>query len=247
MKKRTVVLTGLVAVALLMETAVAQPPVGNENRPGQGFRRGTGFGPGQGRGPGPERGFRPPTPPLMLALDADKDGELSSDEIKNAATALKTLDKDEDGKLSREELRPQFARPGDGDAFRGPGSGGEGRPGDFRRPQPGGRGPGGGGEEGGPARAGAGSRGGNFVDRIMGCDSNKDGKVSKDEMPEPMQRLLERVDTNEDGAIDRKEAEAMVERFRARQGGPARGAAPGGRAGGEGERPERPRPPQRPE
>jgi Ca2+-binding EF-hand superfamily protein len=46
----------------------------------------------------------------MHALDTDKDGELSAEEIANAPAALKTLDKDGDGKLNREELRPP--RPG---------------------------------------------------------------------------------------------------------------------------------------
>ena len=63
--------------------------------------------------------------PLMAALDADKDGELSAAEIKNVAKALKKLDKDGNGKLSREELRPQFRGPG-GPSAGGPGRGGPG-------------------------------------------------------------------------------------------------------------------------
>jgi len=47
-----------------------------------------------------------PMAPLMVALDTDKDGSLSSAEIENASKALLTLDKDGDGKLSLEELRP---------------------------------------------------------------------------------------------------------------------------------------------
>ena len=47
--------------------------------------------------------------PVMMALDADGDGELSAKEIENAPARLKTLDKDKDGKLSAEELR----RPAD--------------------------------------------------------------------------------------------------------------------------------------
>jgi len=44
--------------------------------------------------------------PLVQALDTDKDGEISADEIAKASVALKTLDKNGDGKLSGDELRP---------------------------------------------------------------------------------------------------------------------------------------------
>lgn len=45
-------------------------------------------------------------PPLLKALDLDKDGTLSADEIEDAPLSLATLDKDEDGTLSRRELDP---------------------------------------------------------------------------------------------------------------------------------------------
>lgn len=65
-------------------------------------------------------GERParPVPPLVAALDANKDGELDASEIANASAALKSLDKNGDGKLTVDELRP--ARPNGG---RGPGRG----------------------------------------------------------------------------------------------------------------------------
>lgn len=47
-----------------------------------------------------------PVFPVMLALDANKDGALSAAEIKNAAASLKALDANGDGKLTRDELRP---------------------------------------------------------------------------------------------------------------------------------------------
>ena len=47
-----------------------------------------------------------PLPPIIVALDADKDGVISAEEITNAAKALATLDKNKDGKLTHEELRP---------------------------------------------------------------------------------------------------------------------------------------------
>ncbi|MEX2173600.1 MAG: hypothetical protein WD872_04505 [Pirellulaceae bacterium] len=64
----------------------------------------------------PERGPPPGPPPLVMALDADRDGELSAAEIEGASKALLKLDKNSDGKLTREELRPAGApdaRPGE--------------------------------------------------------------------------------------------------------------------------------------
>ncbi len=75
--------------------------------------------------PGPGRPPFFPGGPLMATLDADRDGELSADEIGDAPKALKQLDKDGDGKLSRQELMPPFPPggfPGAGGSF--PGAGG---------------------------------------------------------------------------------------------------------------------------
>src|SRR5262249_8203431 len=41
------------------------------------------------------------------------------------------------------------------------------------------------------------------VERIMSFDKNKDGKITKDELPERMQFLIERGDANKDGALDK--------------------------------------------
>src|SRR4051812_42785877 len=48
---------------------------------------------------GPPGGAVPPLP-VLAALDADGDGELSASEIDNAAVALRTLDRNKDGKLT---------------------------------------------------------------------------------------------------------------------------------------------------
>ena len=205
------VVTALV-LALSVEGAMAQPiDRGGFGGGGQQPRgdRGAGGdrGPGRDRGGfsgqrgfGGQRGMRPVNP-LVEALDADGDGEISAQEIANAAAALKKLDKDSDGKLTQEELRPQFGGPGGQSGF-----GSRGRP-----------------------------SGGDFVERLMSADKNSDGKVTKDELPERAQRMLERVDTNGDGAIDRQEAEAAAKQFqqgsgrrpeggdRPDSGGPGRG------------------------
>ena len=74
-------------------------------------------------------------------------------------------------------------------------------------------------------------RAGNFAERIMSYDKNEDGKVTKDELPEPMQPILDRIDGNDDGAIDKEEIEKIGERFRGRfrgRRGRSRGDGPRG-------------------
>ena len=44
--------------------------------------------------------------PVLVALDENGDGEISSDEIEKAESALAKLDKNSDGKLSGDEVRP---------------------------------------------------------------------------------------------------------------------------------------------
>jgi hypothetical protein len=66
---------------------------------------------------------RRPGPPLVAALDLDKDGEISADEIAKASESLKKLDKNGDGKLTPDEIRPPGPPPG-----RGPRPGAEGPP-----------------------------------------------------------------------------------------------------------------------
>jgi hypothetical protein len=57
--------------------------------------------------PTPPDGERPhPNDPIMLALDANTDGELSAAEIANAPTSLKALDLNKDGVLTPDEYRP---------------------------------------------------------------------------------------------------------------------------------------------
>ena len=70
--------------------------------------------------------------PIIQALDADKNGELSTDEINNAIAALKTLDKDNDGSISAEEMAPDMSQMFGGGPG-GPGGRG-GRTGPAKRP-----------------------------------------------------------------------------------------------------------------
>jgi hypothetical protein len=189
-----------VAVLFLFATLVQGQPPGGPGGPG-----------------GPPPGFSPPGFHLMKALDEDRDGKISADEIRNAAAALQKLDKDKDGKLSSEEIgwppapgsgfpgpgggRPEFGRggpPGMG-GFPGlgpggfPGFSGSGPP---RRPDP---------DKDAQRKRSSGNR---FftAEQLQPLDSNGDGKITKDEIPKRMQDLiLGRLDANGDGMIDKDE------------------------------------------
>ncbi|HTG45301.1 MAG TPA: hypothetical protein VK633_12290 [Verrucomicrobiae bacterium] len=65
-------------------------------------------------------GGRPPGPPLVAALDANKDGLLDASELANAPAALKALDANSDGRLSGKEIHPQGPMRGEGRGPRGP-------------------------------------------------------------------------------------------------------------------------------
>jgi collagen type III alpha len=145
----------------------------------------------------------PPVNKLLQALDQDGDGQLSQSEIQEATTALKTLDGDGDGKLSRDEIGWPPMRRGFGRDRSGFGRGGP----------PGGFGPRRG---GGPGRFGGppGGQRSSFTERIMANDENGDGKLTRDELPEFMQRMFERMDGNDDGEIDKGELEETAARFR---------------------------------
>jgi hypothetical protein len=78
-----------------------------------------------------------------------------------------------------------------------------------------------------------------IIERIMAFDKNKDGKVTRDELPERMHHLIASGDTNKDGALDRDEIRKLVTKLAATPGGfgiggpirvgPGRGpGAPGG-------------------
>ena len=97
---------------------------------GGGVRRG-GPGGGQGGQGGMSAERLMQAIPLFVALDADKNGELSKAEIENAVKALQSLDKNKDGKISTEEMMPDMSQFGVRDGGRGPG--GRARGGDGRR------------------------------------------------------------------------------------------------------------------
>jgi hypothetical protein len=79
-----------------------------------------------------------------------------------------------------------------------------------------------------------------IVERIMAFDKNKDGKITRDELPERMQFLIELGDTNKDGALDRDEIKKLATRLAPAPGGfgfggqVRVGAGPGPGPGGPG-------------
>ena len=185
---------------------------GFAGRPGGGTPNPGNPGATPGRPGEPSRpGMPGPAGPVLAALDADRDGELSADEIGKATEALKTLDRDGDGKLTRMEIGPRPQQPGGA-----PGAPGTaGAPGD--RPD-----------------------GARMLAYLKQQDKNGDGKLSKDEVNERMKEGFSRIDGNGDGLIDDTELKQMVERFTAAGGRPGNrpeGGRPEGRRP-EGGRPE---------
>ena len=155
---------------------------------GDGPQRG---GRGQGRPGGGQAGGQRPVSPLMMALDTDKDGKLSKEEIANSAKALAAMDKNKDGVLDTEELAP--ARGGRGGGRQG----------------------------GGDVSA--------RVDQMFERDADKDGKLSKEEGGERMERFFDMMDGDKDGYLTREEVETAMARFNRGGGG---GGGRGGRGGG---------------
>ena len=194
---------------ICVSAANAQPPEG-----------GRGFDPPGG---GPDMMMR--AMPVMAALDADKDGVISAEEISNAVAALKTVDKNSDGKLTEDELRPSFPGRDGGPGFGPPGEGSPGREG---RRDGEGRGEDG---AGGRGREGRGGNPEEMMSRIMQMDKDGDGKLAKDEVGERMQAMIERADIDKDGFATREELARVMLGGRGAGGGEGR---PGEGQSGEG-------------
>ena len=156
---------------------------------------------------GPREGGRGPGGGSVLvgALDTDGDGAISGKEMKAAPASLKKLDKNGDGKLTAEELRWQG-----GDRERGEGRG-EGR---------------------GAGQAAAGASPDELLQTLLAFDKNKDGKLQKDEVPDRMQGLFTRGDTNKDGILTASEIRGLATTQAA--SAPDRGGRGEGRGEGRG-------------
>ena len=217
--KRMIWTLSIVTIACVA-TAIAQSPGGR--------------GP-QGGGPGgPGRDGRPPMP-VMEVLDADHNGIISADELKNATAALLTLDKNKDGKLTEDEMRPQQpgrgaeggrGGPGQGQPGRGAQGGGAGGTRGQNGPPPGGgRGGAGGGRPGdegqgqGRGPEGRDRAGGppphnpeRFVEHALEFDADKDGKLSPAELLKFGEEMGRRRAAEEGPGGDRPDDDGRPER-----------------------------------
>lgn len=171
--------------------------------------------------PAPEEGGRPGRPgrgprsgmmpPVMVALDIDKNGSLSANELESASASLKTLDANNDGQLTADELRPQPPRPdkdGEGRPEGPPPEGGD-------RPDRGGRG------EGRPKMKPP-------VIAVLDADDNQE--ISADEIAGAT-AALKSLDKNNDGEVSPEES--MPRRPRGAGRGPGGPGGPGGPPRGE--------------
>ncbi|MBT4692629.1 MAG: hypothetical protein HOB73_04730, partial [Planctomycetaceae bacterium] len=166
----------------------------------------------------------------IKGFDQNNDGKITKDEMPERMQAMiERLDTNKDGAIDNKELAALKDRLAQG----GQGQRPQGQQG--QRPQ---------GQQGqrpqfNPA---------DIIKRIKESDKNKDGKITKDELPEQMQRMFPRIDTNQDGAIDREELAVMEQRMAQRgQPGQRPEGQPGQRPQGQpGQRPEG-QPGQRPQ
>lgn len=173
-----------------------------------------------------------PAPPLMQAspllnvIDVNHDGRIDAAELADSPARLRTLDKNADGKLTRDEagLPPGFGRAA------GP-AGRTGRGGEAAR----------GGDGGRAGEAGGGERNfevpipGPTADELLAAlltfDKNKDGKLSRTEIPERQLGILDRADTDKNGVLDAAELRKLTADQAAAPPAPARGPVRGGFGG----------------
>ena len=140
----------------------------------------------------------------LRSMDVNKDGKIAKDELPERMQSILTrVDTNKDEVIDEQELKTLEDRF-KGNAAQRPQA--NGQPADRpqgQRPQ---------GQPPAQAQQGQQRTIGGFIARLREMDTNKDGIISKDEIPERMQSILTRVDTNNDDSIDEKELKALATR-----------------------------------
>ena len=147
--------------------------------------------PGGPRGPGGPPPGGPGGNPIVEALDVDGNHELSSSEIQNASKSLAALDTNGDGIVSRDDMGPPGGGHGQGGAH---GRRGQGGP---RRPEA---------DDAKDTKKVSKT----YMKRLMKFDKDKSGTIEKDELPDRMQRVMTKADTNGDDVLDENELDTML-------------------------------------
>jgi Ca2+-binding EF-hand superfamily protein len=130
---------------------------------------------------------------MLKHFDKNDDGKLSKDEVgERMRENFDRLDTNSDGFIDAAELGRMLG------GMRGRRPEGQGRPNGEGRPD--GQRP-------------------DSKQMLQRMDSNKDGKLSKDEVPERMQENFDRIDANSDGFVDAAELERAMSMNRNRQPG----------------------------
>jgi spore coat protein CotH/Ca2+-binding EF-hand superfamily protein len=166
-----------------------------------------GKGKGKGKGFGGPGGFGPPggflTRPVIEALDTNKDGKLTKDEVAAGVKKFFTdTDKDKKGTLSEEQLAEGLNR-----IFP--------RPGGFR-----------GGPPGGPGGFGPGNMVAGAI--LRRADTDKKGKVTLKDLQSAAEKLFTESDKNKDGKLDEEEIGPAIAQLFPGPGGFGRPGGPGG-------------------
>ena len=146
-------------------------------------------GPGQRPQAGPPHGFKPPSVDEVFAkFDKNKDGKLTKDEVPAPIWEhISKADANKDGAVTKEELEAAHKKMQEHFRQRmqqaGPGQRPQaGPPHGFKLPS---------------------------VDEVFAkFDKNKDGKLTKDEVPAPIWEHISKADANKDGALTKDELAA---------------------------------------
>ena len=190
-------------------SAIAVGLISTGNLQAEDNKKGKGPGQGQGEGKGKGRPGSPEMRKMMLEkFDKDGDGKLNEAERAQAKKAMEKkgaemfakADANSDGKISKDEVPEQaWARMSKADKD-GDGAVTKEEMAAARKSRGGKGGPGGSGKPGGPGAGGKGNP-------ISQFDKEKDGKLSKDEVPPEVWARMSKADKNADGLVSAKELE----------------------------------------